>query len=71
MITAFSFGDMIKIGWVTHTVIEKMLDLTVDELVQLKRSGALKQQLHWVKDPVGKTMWHFENIKQFNEVQTR
>jgi len=45
-----------------------MLGFALDELVQLKRGGALKQRIHWVKDPTGKTMWHFENIKQINEV---
>jgi len=68
VITAFSYGDLIQIGWVRHTIIEQMLGFTLDELVQLKRGGALKQRIHWVKDPTGKTMWHFENIKQINEV---
>lgn len=57
----------INLGWVHPRVIESMKGLTKDQLDGRRKAGKYIEGEHWIKDPVGSIMWHFENLDRWVE----
>ena len=58
---------MLQLGWVHPRVVETFKGLTADQLTSRRKSGKFIEGIHWVKDPVGTIMWHFENLNSWVE----
>lgn len=52
----------IQLGWVHPRIIESFKGLTRDQLDGRRKAGKFIEGQHWVKDPSGSIMWHFENL---------
>jgi hypothetical protein len=60
-------GPKITLGWVHPRVIETFKGLTRDQLDGRRKAGKFIEGVHYVKDPVGSIMWHFENLDNWIE----
>ncbi|WP_412972942.1 excisionase family protein [Glaciecola sp. MF2-115] len=58
---------MFQLGWVHPRIVEAFKGLTADQLTSRRKSGKFIEGIHWVKDPVGTIMWHFENLDSWVE----
>jgi hypothetical protein len=62
-----STPNVIHLGWVHPRTIESLKGLTRDQLDSRRKSGKFIEGEHWIKDPVGSIMWHFENLDNWIE----
>jgi hypothetical protein len=60
-------APLIALGWVHPRVIETYKGLTKDQLDGRRKAGKFIEGIHFIKDPVGSIMWHFENLNTWIE----
>ncbi|MFT6692806.1 MAG: hypothetical protein ACJAXH_003348 [Colwellia sp.] len=58
---------LLTLGWVHPRIIESLKGLSRDQLDGRRKAGKFIEGVHYVKDPVGSIMWHFENLDNWIE----